>query len=314
MSLRSMSLDLEGDIPLQVGIRSGTDARVWCNGRWSETRPVGESDLFYTGSLTKQVAAVALFMLEREGALSLDQPATHLLSDLPAYFSSISLRQLLHHTAGLPGPKETEAIAKSLGHVHWTNQAASDVLHASNAPATGPGTSHSYSNLGYVVLSATIGACGVPFPDFARQRLFQPLGMNDTQVRSTPPDAWRAPQTELFHKLPLSTGDGGMWSSARDLLRWGAAMNSDSFGVFEKMAAPGRLRDGTLLTYGGGVGIRQFEGVPMFSHGGSFEQAAAKLVWVPEKQLTVATVASGIETVGLISLVDKCLALAPRFA
>jgi hypothetical protein len=95
-----------------------------------------------------------------------------------------------------------------------------------------------------------------------------------------------------------------MWSSARDIMRWGAAMN----GAFEKMAVPGQLFDGTVLTYGGGVGVRQFQGVPMFSHGGSFGKAVAKLVWIPEKQLVIAAVASGMETTDLISLVDKCLA------
>ncbi|GLQ57018.1 serine hydrolase domain-containing protein [Devosia nitrariae] len=309
-----IDLDLPEGIPLQVGISSGSDARVWCSGNWTEARPVSETDVYYTGSLTKQVVAVAIFMLEREGALSLDQPATHLLSDLPAYFGSISLRQLLHHTAGLPGPKESEAIAARLGHMHWTNQAAFDVLHESNAPETVPGTIYSYSNLGYVVLAATIGACGVPFHEFARLRLFRPSGMNDTEVRSTPPDSPRTPQIELFDKLPLSTGDGGMWSSARDVMHWGAAMNADAFGVFEKMATPGQLLDGTVLNYGGGVGIREFQGVPMFSHGGSFGPATAKLIWVPERQLVIAAVASGMGTEDLANLVDNSLALAMRVA
>jgi CubicO group peptidase (beta-lactamase class C family) len=55
------------------------------------------------------------------------------------------------------------------------------------------------------------------------------------------------------HPAPLSLGDGGVWSTASDLVRWGQALNADELGISPLMETPGSLDDGTPLDYAWGM-------------------------------------------------------------
>jgi hypothetical protein len=42
------------------------------------------------------------------------------------------------------------------------------------------------------------------------------------------------------HPAPLSSGDGGAWSTPADLLRWAEALNTDRLGISGLVQTPGR--------------------------------------------------------------------------
>ncbi|RZJ19872.1 MAG: class A beta-lactamase-related serine hydrolase, partial [Brevundimonas sp.] len=134
---------------------------------------------FRLGSVTKQFTAVAIMLLVEEGKVDLDAPVKTWLPDAPATWDGVTVRHLLSHTAGI---------------ANFTDDA--DFLALSTRPATleqliarfrdrpldfQPGEGWSYSNSGYILLTAIIEtASGQSYTDFVTARLLQPLGMADS--------------------------------------------------------------------------------------------------------------------------------------
>jgi CubicO group peptidase (beta-lactamase class C family) len=118
--------------------------------------------LYALASLTKPLVAAAVMIAIEEGALELDAPAAE---HLPAYGTesrrSITARHLLSHASGLPevGPRGVRSI---------------DV-----EPVCPPATRRIYSNEGYAVLGALLAeATGIPYADYVREAVIEPLGMD----------------------------------------------------------------------------------------------------------------------------------------
>src|SRR5205807_522427 len=107
----------------------------------------------------------------------------------PAYGNTISVRNLLNHTSGLPDYEDLmDALEKTTGPV-WTPEKQiqdAEVLELLKKEKIGkfaPGTSWSYSNSGYVVLGLIVAkVSGKSYGDFLQERIFAPLKVNHTVV------------------------------------------------------------------------------------------------------------------------------------
>jgi len=57
---------------------------------------------FRLASFTKQFTAMAVMLLVHDGKLRYDRPLTEIFSEFPGYGKTITVRNLLNHTGGLP--------------------------------------------------------------------------------------------------------------------------------------------------------------------------------------------------------------------
>jgi CubicO group peptidase (beta-lactamase class C family) len=170
------------------------------------------------------------------------------------------VRHLLTHTSGLPDYEELMSGGP------WTEarQIRDDevlaLLQRQPAPRFAAGTSWAYSNSGYVVLGQIVAKIsGVPFGNFLRQRMFQPLHMNHTLVyikgrNSVPNRAFgHTKQGEGFVETDQSStsatqGDGGVYSNLEDLAKWDQALETHALLSQAEMApalTAARLADGS---------------------------------------------------------------------
>jgi CubicO group peptidase (beta-lactamase class C family) len=111
-----------------------------------------------------------------------------------------------------------------------------------------PGSQVEYSNSNYVVLAEIVAkACGLSFGQCLRQRIFQPLGMNNTRVESDAPakEETLALNYALTRKTKgirlLTEGPTGIYSSLNDISLWLRAYqagNIVSKSVAELMTTP----------------------------------------------------------------------------
>jgi CubicO group peptidase (beta-lactamase class C family) len=234
--------------------------------------------LIYMASLAKQVTAACAALLARDGRLDVDAPVP--------WSRTVRIRHLIHHTSGLPADPAT-----------------------ATRPGFPPGSRHSYSNAGYARLAEIIGAvAGESLPRFARRRIFEPLGMVDTLFWTGPePHPPGAAPLDPAHPAPLSVGDGGMWSTAADMLRWADALNTDRLGVTALMQTPGALDDGTPLGYAWGMGVRDVGGHVAYRHGGSYADVRTMLVRVPDAGLDLVVLALADRTERRTALTDRLL-------
>ncbi|MEW9553004.1 serine hydrolase domain-containing protein [Nonomuraea sp. NPDC050783] len=267
------------DDPLVVGVRHGGAPPVFlAQGRAATGEPLAAGTVVYAASLSKQITAACAALLVRRGLLDLDSALTRWLPELPAWTGSVRVRHLVSHTSGLPEGVEFDELHRA--GLDLTTAAVLDGLARFDGLACPPGTEHRYSNTGYVCLAVVVErAAGRPLADFAREHVFGPLGMTATRYWSGPaPHPPGAAPLDARYPAPLSLGDGGVWSTAVDLVRWNQALEGDELGVSAFLQTPGRLDDGTPLDYAWGLGVREYAGRPVYQHGGRWAGLCAQLV------------------------------------
>lgn len=140
----AISIYINGQAFLETG--------VGYKDRHHET-PLSIDDSFYIYSITKSLIATASLYLVGKGLLELDAPVQTYLTDF-SLDTSITLRQLLSHTSGLPDygrvPAYSEAI-KANPSSPWSAETFLDLAQTQGLQFA-PGTGWGYSNIGYQLL------------------------------------------------------------------------------------------------------------------------------------------------------------------
>jgi len=221
---------------------------------------------FRLASFTKQFTAMAIMLLVHDGKLRYDQTLAELFPDFPAYGKSMTVRNLLNHTSGLPNYEDLmEAVEKVKGPLWSPEKQIQDdevlkLLKQEDHGKFAPGTSWSYSNSGYVVLGIIVArVSGKSYGEFLQKRIFAPLKMNHTLVyqkeknkivnrafgHSKEPGSLK----EMDQSSTSATlGDGAVYSNLEDLAKWDDALRNHTLLTekeFQPALTPVKLNDGS---------------------------------------------------------------------
>jgi CubicO group peptidase (beta-lactamase class C family) len=166
-----------------------------------------------------------------------------------------------------------------------------------------PGAKYRYSNSGYLLLGLIVEAVsGEHLADFLSRRIFAPLGMDAMGVtgRIDWPVARAANGYRIVDGVPVqapavsrslnSTGDGSVYSTLSDLIKWDAALYGDhplSSASRAAMWSSARLNDGTSIAYGFGWGVANIPGHRVIEHGGQWQGFSAHIVRYLDDSITV---------------------------
>ena len=264
--------------------------------------PLTPQSVFYMASVSKQFAALAILLLERDEKLRLEDPVRTYIPELPDYAAGITVQHLLHHTSGLRDYLTLSSLAGHPPDYVITERSVLNMLARQTRLDFEPGAEQLYSNSGYALLSIIVHrVTGRPLDDFARERIFTPLNMRRTRFQHdhAAPIPGRATgyvrrnETWRIANSPLDVvGDGGMYSSVDDMLRWATAFERPEFApLLSRMQTPGTLADGRAIANGYGMGLAagRYRGVPTVSHGGSLAGYRTNFIRVPGEKLTVVT-------------------------
>jgi len=145
--------------------------------------------IFCVRSMTKPVVGTAVEMLIEESKLGLDDTAAHFLPSFDNPKSrAITVKQLLHHTSGLP---LSSLLGSKPSDIHSVRDVAD--LAGAHGPDFPPGDHFSYSDDGADTLGALVAvASGKSLESFVGERVFAPLGMEDAIAFVAPDHAKRA--------------------------------------------------------------------------------------------------------------------------
>jgi CubicO group peptidase (beta-lactamase class C family) len=179
-------------------------------------------------SVSKEFTALSILLLERDGKLQLDDRVRTHIPELPEYTSGITIRQLLNHTSGLRDYLTMASLAGRPQDYVITERDVLDMLARQTKLNFEPGAEHLYSNSGYVLLSLIVQrVSGSRLNDFARDRIFTPLGMTSTRfqhdhaspiVNKAIGYQKRKESWFIANSMLDVVGDGGMYSSVADML------------------------------------------------------------------------------------------------
>ena len=260
--------------------------------------PVEPETIFQSGSVGKQFTATAVMMLVEEGKIGLQDPLTKYFPDAPAAWKQVTIRELLSHTAGFTDYTKDFDMRKD-----YTEAELLKIVE-SLPPAFTPGTSWSYSNLGFLTLGIVIHkVTGEFYGDFLQERIFRPLGMSSTRIISEAdivPNrsaGYRLVKGELRNQEWVSpmlntTADGSLYFSILDLAKWDAALYSEKLlkrSSLEQMWTVAKLSNGQPNTghYGFGWFIQSKNGHLVVEHEGSWQGFQTQISRYVDDKLTV---------------------------
>jgi CubicO group peptidase (beta-lactamase class C family) len=211
----------------EILLRQGFDQSDMTTGKRN-----GPDTRFRIASMTKQFTGLAVLMLQEQGKLRVTDPVCDHLPSCPPQWRSITIDQLLTHTAGLYNYTDSllenrAEFYTAIGSEHPTP--AQLVTSFADRPLEfQPGSRTKYSNSGYVLLGYLIEhVSGHSYGDFLRREIFDPLGMSDTGYEPGPkPDMryatgyedWTTPSPVFDDAVWFAAG--GLYSSVTDLSLW----------------------------------------------------------------------------------------------
>jgi CubicO group peptidase (beta-lactamase class C family) len=260
--------------------------------------PVKPETVFQTGSVGKQFTAAAIMILVEERKVGLDDRISKYLPGTPEVWKSITVRNLLTHTSGIPDYESDNAIDLR---ADYTEDELFQKLCA--LPLSfGPGEKFVYSNKGYVLLGFLIHkVTGEFYGDFLQERIFRPLGMTSTRIISEadiiPNRAagYRLVNGEIKNQEWVSptlntTADGALYTNVLDMAKWDAALYTDKLlkkGSLDQMWSAVRLNDGKTAPYGFGWDVTDVNGHRLIEHGGSWQGFATHISRYANDRFTV---------------------------
>lgn len=253
----------------------------------------------YMASVSKQVTAMAVLLLVQDGKLHLDRPIRDIIPELPAYASKVTIAQLLNHTSGIRDYFTLGTLSGLPGDHGYTEAEVLRLLSRQKGLNFEPGSEFLYSNSGYVLLSIAVHrVSGRTLNDFVRARIFTPLGMTHSLFQhdhNAPiPDKANGYELEDGHWIVSNsnldvTGDGGIYSSVDDMLKWLSNLDRPRVGkaALAIMRTSGRLNDGSATGYGMGLETSVFRGLPVIEHDGGLAGYRTEDMWFPGQALGV---------------------------
>jgi D-alanyl-D-alanine carboxypeptidase len=281
-----------------------TPARTWSGAvglaRIKPKRSMRVSDRFRVASVTKTFTAALVLQLANDGALSLDDSVERWLPGRleDGAGARVTVRHLLSHTSGL-NDDVPEWVAGPPGPFYYANS--------------------NYLLLGEIVRAAT----GSSFGDELSRRILVPLRLRDTAVSSqtAPPGIVHGyspslPRVDLT-ALPMTGPDGGLISTARDLVAFQRALFAGRvipLPLVEAMQAPGSVQGFASAGYDAyGLGLMRFPSRcgAAWGHRGRHEGYTSLVLSTADGRRTVAALlnAGQIGNAATVTAISRMVAL-----
>jgi CubicO group peptidase (beta-lactamase class C family) len=284
--------------------------------------PTPRDAVYEIGSVTKQFTAAAVLQLAAKDSLDLRAPITEYLPGFETGGYTITVRNLLHHTSGIPNFSSFPRL-QDLRYKDLPRDTALTVM-GQKMLRFAPGTAMSYSNTGYFLLGLIIKeTSGEPYAAYVDEHLFRPAGMEDSYYcdeRAVVDNkahgyAWRGERGfehkgYVDHTWPYAAGS--LCSTAGDLVAWTQALHGGDIladSMYREIVTPGRLADGTRLRYGMGLIVQDASGRRLIRHGGGIYGYLSEARYYPEEDLTVIVLQNSMGPQGPTALAEDLVRL-----
>jgi CubicO group peptidase (beta-lactamase class C family) len=147
---------------------------------WADIRrhvPVDASTTMMAYSMSKTITAAAVLQLVEARQVGLDEPSERYLGPLQPYGPTVTIRQLISHTSGIPNPIPLRWVHAADRHETFDEDAAlAVVLNKYPHLSFAPGSRYAYSNIGYWLLGKVIErVTGEKFATHVTNAIFRPL-------------------------------------------------------------------------------------------------------------------------------------------
>ncbi len=216
-------------------------------------QPLPADSPYQIGSNTKLMTSAILFQLQEEGVLSISDPLSKWLPDLAAKLTNgdkMTIEMMLTHTTGMKDyfdvPTSGGSIAdgatdKAMLTRAFTPEELVKLVADSGLSDFEPGAEGqwNYSNTGYMLLGLIIEkASGKTYEENLKERIFEPLGLEQTYLQAGQPEAGALPQAYYKSPFDFTTSE---WNASQGWSAGAVVSTPDEFATFMKALFIGKL-------------------------------------------------------------------------
>lgn len=183
---------------------------------------------FRMASVSKQFTAMAILLLEKQGALSVDDPIGRWLPELPTRVGkTILIRHLLTHSSGL---LDYEDLIPATQTAQALDADVLRLLSTHDSTLFTPGSRFRYSNSGFCLLALIVEhAAHDNYANYITTNIFHPLHMDSSAVyipgAHIPHRAMGYPNDQSI--TSATKGDGGVYTSLKEYSKWTHALQQN---------------------------------------------------------------------------------------
>jgi CubicO group peptidase (beta-lactamase class C family) len=182
-----------------------------------------------------------------------------------------------------------------------------------------PGRQYLYSDTNYFLLSLVVRrSSGQSLSEFARRRIFLPLGMTSTHFHDdhrmiVPRRATGyEPRVGGGFDIDMSSfeelGDGSVMTTVEDMARWDRNFDAPVVGgkrAIEQMQAAGVRSDGSKTPYAMGLILDRYRGIPRIQHTGEWVGYRSSFLRFPQRKLDVIVLCNMIGDLDPLALSER---------
>jgi CubicO group peptidase (beta-lactamase class C family) len=272
--------------------------------------PISPETIFNVGSVSKQFTTFSIYLLEKQGKISLEDDIRKYIPEVPDFGKKITIRHLCFHTSGL---KDQWALLTLAG---WRMDDVITTEHVLKLVSQQkelnfiPGTQFKYSNTGFTLLAEIVKrASGQTFAEFTKDNIFIPLEMENTQFYDDNEKIVKhraysyGKENGVYKKRNLNNatvGPTNLYSTVEDLSKWVVNFEKPIVGDVELIKKFNQIalldngepalyavRDGENIYHAKGQFFRNHRGLNLYNHTGSDAGFKTYLGRFPDERLSI---------------------------
>jgi CubicO group peptidase (beta-lactamase class C family) len=260
-----------------------------------------DSTVFSLASIAKQFTAAAIWALQNDGKLNIEDDIRTYFPEFPDYGEVIKIKHLLNHTSGIRNYHTLMYLAGfDYDTSYYDNETVLQLAYKQKGLNNLPGEKVSYSNTNYNLLAIIVERIsGQNLNDYLTLKILSPLKMKSTFVRvehgkPIKNKAVGYQKNKEGHTFStnnqLSYGAGSMGSSVNDMAIWMQMLNEQTIEfklLAQFLKTTEILLNGEKAKYARGLMIDDYKGYSTVSHSGFGFGGRTQLLTIPEKQIGI---------------------------
>lgn len=266
--------------------------------------PLSGDSAYYLASESKQFTAACVLSMVREGLIGLDDDVCLHLPELARFGQAFPLRSLLNHSSGIPD--YFQFIECQLGRHeadYFNNVTILKLISRLDTVDFVTSTKYGYSNSNYILLATLVERlAGMSIVKYASNTLFEPLGMHRLtfdedrfsiiahRVFSYEADPSRPHGYRQNLGNANTVGDGGIYGSTKELLRWEREWHrqwGDEASLLHAMLQPSPLLDATVPPYRFGLELTRSADQDVVFHSGGLWGFNTLILRLPQRRMSI---------------------------
>ncbi|HEX2627630.1 MAG TPA: serine hydrolase domain-containing protein, partial [Chitinophagaceae bacterium] len=278
--------------------------------------PITSSTVFQLASVSKQFTAFSIYLLQKQGKISLEDDIRKYFPEMKDYGKTIKIKYLLAHTSGIRDEAATFALAGWREEDVATTEFILRTTFRQKELNFEPGTAFGYCNTGYTLLAEIIKrVTGKSLREYAQENIFGPLGMNSTQINDdfhrivkNKADSYEK-DNGVYQRCEFvnaNQGPSNIYTTVEDLAKWIDNFYNPKSGDAQVIAEFNKaslldngqpvvfaIFDGSDTAYHAkGQLRRRYNGMDVFSHGGHSAGYRSTMWRFPQKKHAVITLSN----------------------